>query len=366
MHITKVLRRFAVLMAVIFASNVSFAGGGTTEPSGEFNPTETIMHHIMDAHEFHIAGDLSMPLPIILFTENGLVTFMSSEFHHDDAGNVIVSKGGLNFVKMHETIYQLTDGATHVEFDAEHHPVNAMKPWSIFETHSSLYDFSITKNVFSMFLSVLLLILIFSASGRNYKKNKGAPKGIAGFVEPLVVFIRDEVAIPNIGEKKYQRFMPYLLTVFFFIWLNNLIGLVPFFPGSANLTGNIGFTATLAVLTFLVTTFSANKHYWAHIFWMPGVPVPIKIFLIPIELAGAISKPFALLIRLFANISAGHIIILSLISIIFIFKTVAISPVSIGFSLFMNVLELLVAALQAFVFTLLSALFIGSAVADHH
>lgn len=366
MHITKVLRRFATIMAVLFAANFSFAGHSDTEASEEFNPTETIMHHIKDAHEFHIAGELSMPLPVILFTDNGLVTFMSSEFHHDDAGHVVVSKNGLNFVKIHETIYQLAEGASHVEFDAEHHPTNAMKPWSIFETHSSLFDFSITKNVFSMFLSIILLVLVFSVAGKNYKKNSGAPKGLASFVEPLVLFVRDEIAIPNIGEKKHAAFMPYLLTIFFFIWLNNLIGLIPFFPGSANLTGNIGFTATLAILTFLVTSFSANKYYWQHIFWMPGVPVPIKIFLIPIELAGALSKPFALLIRLFANISAGHIIILSLISLIFIFKTVAIAPVSIAFSLFMNVLELLVAALQAFVFTLLSALFIGTAVDDHH
>jgi F-type H+-transporting ATPase subunit a len=210
----------------------------------------------------------------------------------------------------------------------------------------------------------VIILLIFITVGRSYRKGNGVPSGLASFMEPLVLFVRDDIAIPNIG-KKADRFLPYLLTVFFFIWINNLIGLVPFFPGSSNLTGNISFTITLAIITFLITNLNGNKDYWKHIFATPGVPVWLAPIMIPVELMGIFAKPIALLIRLFANITAGHIIILSLISLIFIFKTVMIAPVSVGFVLFMNVLELLVAALQAYIFTLLSALFIGMAVAEH-
>lgn len=158
--------------------------------------------------------------------------------------------------------------------------------------------------------------------------------------------------------------MPYLLTVFFFIWFNNLLGLIPWI-GGANLTGNIAVTFVLAVFTMLVTNLNGNKEYWGHIFWMPGAPVPVKIMLIPIELVGIVIKPFALMVRLFANITAGHIVVLSLISLIFIFKNAALGAVSVPFALFISVLELLVAFLQAYVFTMLSALFIGTAVAEH-
>ncbi|MDV7186701.1 F0F1 ATP synthase subunit A [Lutibacter sp. TH_r2] len=324
-----------------------------------FDASEMINHHIGDAHSFHIVDinkhSYSLPLPVILYTDNGLVTFMSSEFHHDNDGKVIVEKNGQKFVSVHENIYQLNEGEQTLAFDAEHHPTNAKKP----------LDFSITKNVFSMLMSAIILFLLFSAVARSYKKNPKAPKGLAGFLEPLVLFVRDDIAIPNIGEHKYAKFMPYLLTVFFFIWINNLIGLVPIFPGSSNLTGNIVFTGVLAFITFLITTLSGNKNYWSHIL-TPPVPKALYPIMIPIEIIGMFTKPFALMIRLFANITAGHIIILSLVSLIFIFKTVAIAPVSAAFVLFMSVLELLVAALQAYVFTLLSALFIGQAVADDH
>ena len=209
------------------------------------------------------------------------------------------------------------------------------------------------------------MFLLFTAVAKSYNKNKMAPKGLAGLLEPLVLFVRDDIAVPNIGKKNYAKFMPYLLTVFFFIWINNLMGLIPFFPFSSNLTGNIYFTFVLAFITFLITTFSANKNYWGHIFNTPGVPFWLAPIMIPVEIIGMFTKPFALMIRLFANITAGHIIILSLISLIYIFKTPAISPVSGAFVLFMSVLEMLVAALQAYVFTLLSALFIGQAVEEH-
>lgn len=320
----------------------------------DFNPSEMINHHIGDAHEFHIADwkghSISLPLPIILWTNNGLVTFMSSEFHHDQDGKKIVEKNGLQFVRLHENIFyadKIHDG--HAE---------------VFDFSSRPYDFSITKNVFSMLMSVIILLFIFLKVSRSYKSNGGIPKGLTGFMEPLILFVRDDIAIPNIGEKKYAKFMPYLLSVFFFIWINNLIGLIPFFPFSSNLTGNIVFTMIMALFTFIITTKNANKDYWKHIL-LPPVPKALYLIMIPIEIIGMFTKPFALMIRLFANITAGHIIILSLVSLIFIFKTVWISPVSGVFVIFMSTLELLVAALQAYVFTLLSALFIGMAVAEH-
>jgi F-type H+-transporting ATPase subunit a len=230
-------------------------------------------------------------------------------------------------------------------------------------------DFSITKAVFGMMVSAVILVWLMLSLAASYRKRGiSAPSGFQGFLEPVVVFIRDDVAIPNIGEKKYPRFMPYLLTVFFFILINNILGLIPIFPFGANVTGNINITFVLAVFTFLITQFSANKTHWRHVFAAPGVPFWLLPIMIPIELVGLISKPFALMIRLFANITAGHIIVLSLISLIFIFKSIVVSPVSIGFVLFMDCIELLVAFLQAYVFTLLSALFIGMATHEeaHH
>jgi F-type H+-transporting ATPase subunit a len=325
-----------------------------------FNPKEMILHHVKDAHEFHILDwqdkPVSLPLPIILWTDNGLTTFMSSAFHHDDSGHTIVEKNGGKFVKLHEKIYQLDANATAVAFDDEHHPTNAKMP----------IDVSITRNVFMMWVSVIVLLLIFLTVARNYKNSKdGVPTGLAGFIEPLVVFVRDEIGKPMIGEHKYKKYMPYLLTIFFFIWINNIFGLIPILNG-ANLSGNIAFTFTLAVFTFIITTVSGNANYWKHIFWMPGVPVPMKIFLMPIEIIGMFVKPISLMIRLFANITAGHVIILALMSLIFVFKSVAIAPVSVAFSLFITVIEIIVTAIQAYIFTILSALYFGMATEEAH
>ena len=336
-----------VIFAALLATSVSlFAGSGSAEQGDEkeFDAVKVIMHHIADAHEFHILDyvddqgvqhPVSLPLPVILLTDGHLDVFMSSAFDH---GHADVVRGNRT--------YRLDHG--HVTELSGLHPI----------------DFSITKNVFSMFLSLIIILSIFISVGRTYRKGNVIPRGLASFMEPLVLFVRDDIAVPNIG-KKADKFLPYLLTVFFFIWINNLIGLVPFFPGSANLTGNISFTVTLALITFLITNLNGNKDYWKHIFATPGVPVWLAPIMIPVEVMGILAKPIALLIRLFANITAGHIIILSLISLIFIFKSVAIAPVSVGFVLFMNVLELLVAAIQAYIFTLLSALFIGMAVEEH-
>jgi F-type H+-transporting ATPase subunit a len=349
------LRAVLILVFSVAATNLGFAFQDNEDQDKEFNATEMIMHHVKDAHEFHIIDwnnePISIPLPIILYTDNGLTTFMSSEFHHDDSGTYIVEKNGERFVKYHEKIYQLSTGVNTLTFDEEQYPNNAIAP----------LDFSITKNVFMMWVSVLVICLIFISSARRYKKStNNVPTGIASYVEPLVVFIRDEVAIPMIGEKKYRKFMPFLLSVFFFIWINNIFGLIPILNG-ANVSGNIAFTLALALFTFMFTIFNGNKNYWKHIFWMPGVPIPMKIFLMPIEIIGMFVKPFSLTIRLFANITAGHIIILSLISLVFIFESVAIAPVSVGFSLFILIIEIVVTAIQAYIFTVLSALYIGMA-----
>ncbi|RYY34475.1 MAG: ATP synthase F0 subunit A [Sphingobacteriaceae bacterium] len=315
------------------------------EEQGEekFEPSEVILEHIADSHSFHIAGHWAVPLPVILYTDQGIETFSSAKFEH----------GHADYQGKYYT-YRLVKEKVKV-VDAEGNMVEGAK----------VYDFSITKNVASMWLSIILLLVIFFSVAASYKKREGkAPKGLQSFLEPLIVFVRDDIARPNIGHK-YQRFMPLLLTIFFFIWINNLIGLIPFFPGGSNLTGNIAVTFVLAVITLIVTNVNGNKYYWKHIF-LPDVPFWLYPIMWPVELVGVISKPFALMIRLFANITAGHIIVLSLISLIFVFKSAYVSLVSVPFVVFMDVLELLVAALQAFIFTLLTALFIGTAVEEHH
>jgi F-type H+-transporting ATPase subunit a len=217
------------------------------------------------------------------------------------------------------------------------------------------------------------MLLVFISVANTYTRNPNtAPKGLQGVIEPFVLFVRDDIAKASIDSKKYQKFMPFLLTVFFFIWINNLLGLVPIFPGGVNLTGNIAITLTLALFTFVITTLNGNKHYWRHIFAMPGVPAWVLVLLTPIEILGVFLRPFVLMVRLFANITAGHIIALSFFSLIFIFGEMnvvagyGVSLFSLAFTVFMTCLELLVAFLQAYVFTLLSAIYFGSAVEVHH
>ncbi len=347
-------RFFLLASLILLVSSVSFASteGQEQKEEGEYNATEVIMHHIADSHEWHILdyeknGEtrvVSIPLPIILYADGHLDVFFSSAFHH---GEEIVVKGEREYVLHHGKIYL---------GEIEHNENGEI-------TNAKPLDFSITKNVAAMMFSAILIILIFISMARKYKKRQ-VPKGMQSLLEPIVLFVRDDIAIPNIGEKKYKKYMPYLLTLFFFIWFSNLLGLVPFFPGGANITGNIAVTMVLAVFTMLITNFSGNKGYWKHIFAAPGVPVWLYPIMIPVEIIGILSKPFALMVRLFANITAGHIIVLSLVSLIFIFKSLFISPVSFAFVLFMDVLELLVATLQAYIFTLLSALFIGMAVQE--
>lgn len=307
-----------------------------------------ITHHIGDDYSWEFAHGATLHLPVILYGKNGLNIFSSANFY-DEHGQTKPYNG---YVLRHGHIYYANEAGepvTQTTADGQEKPVGPL-------------DFSITKNVASLFLSVALLLIIFFTVAGRYKANRGrAPRGIQSFFEPIIIFIRDEIAKPNIGPK-YERYVPYLLTVFFFIWFNNLLGLM---PGGANLTGNIAVTLVLAVFTLLITLFSSNKEYWAHIFKTPGVPVALLPIMIPIELVGILTKPFSLMVRLFANITAGHIIILSLFSLIFIFKSVAIGPVSVVFAIFMNFLELFVALLQAYVFTLLTSMYFGGAVEEH-
>jgi F-type H+-transporting ATPase subunit a len=323
----------------------------TKSQEEEFDASTFILEHIADSHEWHIltkkdGSSVAVYLPVIVFTkDDGLKVFSSKKLidgqHYE--GLMIAEEGDLagKLVGVNE-------------FD------------QIDETMVFL-DLSITKVVAELLLSVTIGFILLLTLGRSYKKSGiGAPKGMQGFLEPIILYVRDEIAIPNIGEHKYEKFMPYLLTIFFFILFNNLIGLIPFFPFGANVTGNIAVTMVLALFTFFIIQFNGNKDYWKHIVATPGVPIWLAPIMIPVEIIGMLAKPFALMIRLFANITAGHIIVLSLVSLIFIFNSLAIAPVSIFFVIFMDCLELLVAFLQAYVFTLLSALFISLAVQEHH
>ena len=315
-----------------------------------FNVTETILEHIKDDHSWHLWGHHSIALPVILYTPKGIEVFSSAKFmnaHHEH----IPYKGNFDY-KIIEGKVKIIDATEAIDEAAT----------------KALWDFSITKNVASLFVSVFILLTVLLTAAGAYKKTgiTSAPKGVQSFMEPIVLFVRDEVAIPNIGKKKFAKYMPFLLTIFFLVLVNNFLGLVPFFPGGANVSGNIAFTMTLAVCVFVVVNLSANKNYWEHIFWMPGMHWSMKLFLAPIELIGVFTKPISLMIRLFANITAGHILVLSLICLIFIFKTVYASAIAVPFAVFIGMIELLVAFLQAYIFTMLSAMYIGMATEEHH
>ena len=347
------------LVLSLFAATNVFANEEAASTAEKFDAGKIIVEHISDAHDWHIMGEgehaVSVPLPVIVYNKTrGMSMFMSSRFEHGHKSfnGYILKENKIEAVNELDAV------------DVANTTINE-------DLTAQTYDVSITKNVFSLLVSVVLMLVIFLSVAKSYAKRKGqAPKGLQGLIEVLVVFVRDEIAKPSIG-KKYERFMPYLLTVFFFIWINNLLGLIPIIPGGANVTGNIAVTMTLAVITFLITTFSANRHYWRHIFAMPGVPIWVLVLLTPIELLGVVLRPFVLMIRLFANITAGHIIALSFFALIFIFGEMStglglgVSVVSVAFVVFMSVLELLVAFLQAFVFTLLSAIYFGAAVEEH-
>jgi F-type H+-transporting ATPase subunit a len=335
-----------------------------------FDANEVIFGHVLDAHEFHFLSykdsdgkehHATIPLPVILYSpQKGFDVFMSSKFHHGE--------------ETYKDYRLLTNEAiTEEKLDPKLYTAGQIVPVNAngeIDSSVKVYDISLTRNVVQMLISLALLGWLLIYMARKYRTGQGvntAPKGIQNVIEPIVTFVRDEVAIPNLGSQ-YKKYFPYLLSVFFFILINNLVGLI---PGSANVTGNIAFTMVLAVISFIVIMFSTNKHYWAHIF-NPPVPMGVKPILIPVEILGIFTKPFALMIRLFANMIAGHIIIISLISLIFIFGSLSavigwgFSPLSVAFVIFIYLIELLIAFLQAYIFTILTAVFIGQAFEGSH
>ncbi len=371
---------FSVFMLFLTATVFGQDHGHDTPPQGGheagehhdeskkegFNASKVIFGHVLNGHEFHFMDigkkAISIPLPIILYSpERGFTAFMSSKFEHGH--------------KPYNGYMLLTEHAIHeMGLDPKKFNVDQIVP--VDENGQvtagvKVYDLSLTRNVVQMIIALIIFTFVMLRIAKRYKTGVGvtsAPKGSQSLMEPVITFVRDEVAKPNLGHK-YEKYMPFLLTVFFFILINNIFGLV---PGSANVTGNIAFTLVLGLISFVVIMFSTNKHYWAHIFNPPGVPLGVKFILVPVEFLSIFIKPFALIIRLFANMVAGHIIIICLISLIFIFGQLssvagwASSPLAVGFTIFIYFLEVLVAFLQAFIFTMLTAVFIGQAIEGAH
>lgn len=352
----KVLTLFLLMISfTAFASEETGKGDKKTEIK------EYIQHHLKDSYDFSLfsyttdSGEhkyIGLPLPVIIWDE-GLKVFSSSKFHH---GETVAEVDGSYYALYHNKIYK-TDAQGTINYDAEHHPTN-VKP----------LDFSITKSVVMILITGLLMFFLFKSLAKSYSNNGGIAKGAGRFFEPIVLYIRDDIAIPNIGEKKYMRYMPFLLTIFFFIWFLNIFGLTPL---GVNVTGNLAVTASLAILTFLLTNFTGTKDYWKHIFDPLGDSMPwyakivLYVILIPIEVLGIFIKPFSLLIRLYANMQAGHIVLMSLIGLMFIFKSWLGSPLSFGLAFAISLIEILVALLQAYIFTMLSALYFGFAAEEH-
>ncbi|MGI8600086.1 MAG: F0F1 ATP synthase subunit A [Chitinophagaceae bacterium] len=318
------------------------------EGKNKFDAKEVIFGHVLDAHEFHFfsytgkdgkAHHATLPLPVILYSpQKGLSVFSSSRFDHG-----------------------------HQSYEGYKVVGNAIEP---VDPNVTVYDFSLTRNVVQMLIALTLLVLIMSSIAKKYQRGQGvktAPSGFQNAVEPIITFVRDDIAKPNLG-RRYRKYMPYLLTVFFFILINNIFGLV---PGMANVTGNIAFTIVLGVIAFIIILFSTNSHFWGHIF-NPPVPMGVKPILVLVEFLSIFTKPFSLIIRLFANMLAGHIIIICLISLIFIFGSLsrgvgwAFSPISIAFTIFIYFIEILVSFLQAYIFTALTAVFIGQSLEGSH
>nr|MBS0036991.1 F0F1 ATP synthase subunit A [Saprospiraceae bacterium] len=369
----------------------------------EFNAGDKALSHIVDANAFHLFGDYYFHLPVMLYAPDHGWTCLSSTRKFEPVtygdGTLAIDRYVLN----HGSVFRVKDDnfplGTHriegfdykyvedekgkekrilqVKFDGELYDLETKSTvdGGLFGgSLTSYYDFSITKNVFSLLVNFFILSWIFLAVARAYKKRSNmAPKGLQSFMEPIILFIQDDVAKPFLGHN-YERFMPFLLSLFFFILGLNLLGQVPFFPGSANVTGNIAVTMVLAIFTFVVVNINGNRNYWRHILWMPGVPAGVKLILTPVEIASMFIKPITLMLRLFASITAGHIVIIAFVSLIFIFGNAGESLTGSGMGLlisfpltmFMFAIELVIALVQAFVFTILTASYLGAAVEEHH
>lgn len=367
---------FSVFLTFISTSVLASGGEGEAEQKKGFDAQEVIFGHILDGHEYHFFDithkdgtktPIGIPLPVILYSpQRGFDVFMSSKFHHGHD-----TYKGYRIIDEHY-MHKLEEAGVHVEEEG-------LKPGKLIAVDANdnwdksvkFYDVSLTRNVVQMILVLTLLVWIMITIGKKYSRGEGvktAPTGMQNLIEPVITFVRDEVAKPYLGHK-YEKYLPYILTLFFFILINNLFGLI---PGSANVTGNIAFTLVLGVISFLVILFSSNSHFWGHIFNPPGIPFGVKIILIPVEFLGIFIKPMALIIRLFANMVAGHIIIICLISLIFIFGELnegvgwGMSPISVGFTIFIYFIEVLVAFIQAFIFAMLTAVFVGQAFEGEH
>ena len=356
---------FSLISTFIFAKEGAGDGDKKT-----FDANKVIFSHIMDAHEFYFFSykkkdgtefHATIPLPVMLYSpQRGFSIFMSSGFHHGEHD--------------YKGYSQLTDekiknwNLDKKKFFARQ--IIAVNEAGTMDSTVKVYDVSLTRNVVQMIITLALLIWVMIVVARKYNRGIGvtcAPKGIQNLLEPVINFIKDEVAIPALGPK-YEKYLPYILTIFFFILFNNLVGLI---PGAANVTGNIAFTMVLALIAFVVILLSSNKHFWGHIF-NPPVPMGVKPILVLVEFLGIFTKPFALMIRLFANMVAGHIIIICLVSLIFIFGAMSkglgwgFTPLSVGFVVFIYFIELLVAFLQAYIFAFLTAVFIAQAFEGEH
>jgi len=353
----------------LFFSNNSFCqeNGAHKEEKKGFDAKEVIFGHVLNNHDFHIIDivgnngekrPVSIPLPVILYSkQRGLDAFMSSDFHHGEQNYhnyMMLTSEKIGELKLDPTKYNAQD-------------IVAVNDNGEIDTSVRIYDISLTRNVVQMLIALALFTWVMLVIAKKYKNGYGvtsAPKGSQSLLEPVITFVRDEVAKPNLGNS-FEKYLPFLLTIFFFILINNIFGLI---PGSANVTGNIAFTAVLGIISFVVILYSSDKHYWGHIFNPPGVPLGVKFILVPVEFISVFIKPFALIIRLFANMVAGHIIIICLISLIFIFGNMnkyagwGTAPFSIAFTIFIYLIEVLVAFLQAFIFTMLTAVFIGQAI----
>lgn len=331
----KISKFLSVLVVLFFVGNVALGQAHHEEKSAEVpNVSDVILHHVVDNHVWHFFdghyGTLFLPV-IVYSSERGLEVFSSRNFY-DEHHNVVAYNG----------------------YTLEHNHISL--------NGANVFDISITKNVAMLLINAVLLVVVFTAVARGYKRNSGkAPNGIQSLFEPIIIFVRDEVVKPNIGHH-YEKFFPYILTLFFFILFGNLLGLL---PGTGNLTGNIAVTMVLALLTFIITNVSGNKGYWGHIFWTPGVPLPLRLVILPVELIGIFTKPISLTIRLFVAITAGHIVLLALICLTFIFGSIWVGVGSSLIVLFISLIELLVAGIQAYVFALFTSLYIGMAIADH-
>ena len=322
---------FLAFFSPVFAQHEEHAAGENERKEEKLNVGEVILEHVKDSHVWHFTESVVLPLPVIVYTkEDGLKIFSSGNFfeHHHP-----VAYGDYTLEKEH-----------------------------IFYKGQPVLDLSITKNVAMLFINAAVMLLIFLAAARGYAKRRGiAPKGIQSFMEPVILYVKDEIVKPNIGPT-YMKYLPYLLTLFFFVFLGNLLGLL---PGAANLTGNIAVTACLALLTFIIVNVNGNRSYWGHIFWTPGVPFILRIIILPVEIIGVFTKPFSLTVRLFVAITAGHIVILALTSLTFLFRNWFVGIGTSLVNVLISVIELLVAAIQAYVFTMFTSLYIGQAVEEH-